>query len=475
MIAQTSQPSGRPEKLGVWSLAWPTVATNLLQSLVGFVDVIIVADLGPAAVAAATAGLRLFLVLQTFLTAINVGTIALVARAVGAGAPGEASHVLRQSLQLGGLVAIVLGGLGVVFASTLATWSGLQGAAHDLAHRYIQLLSAFIPCFAVMYMISSATRAAGDALTPLAIGGISNVANVILLCLFVRGELGAPKLGITGAALSGGLSFAVGAMGSWLAWRTNRLAIRWATPESPPRESRLCELTRIGYPVAVEQSVVQLGLVAFTTIIARVYGTAAIAAYGIGLQVLSLSIVMGSGFSIAAGTLVGQHLGARAPALAARSGWRAMWLAVGAMLPLSIAVATFARPIARAMIADPEVVALTVEFIYVLAAALPLLAVDFVLTGSLHGAGDTRYPLVATFVGLAVGRLALGVLIIALKLPVAWAYGTILTEVLIRAGFLLVRFRSNRWHLVATGQSEAPMFEGSKTVRSAPHAQNADA
>jgi Na+-driven multidrug efflux pump len=83
-------------------------------------------------------------------------------------------------------------------------------------------------------------------------------------------------------------------------------------------------------PAAVEQLVVQGGFIAFTSLIAR-YGTKPLAAYGIGMQILSASFVVGFGFSIAASTLVGQHLGAGSPERAAHSGWRATRLAMGAM------------------------------------------------------------------------------------------------------------------------------------------------
>ena len=70
------QPSDPPSRRpGVWQLAWPAVLTNLLQSTVGFVDIKAVGTLGSNAVAAATAGHRLFFALQAVLMAVydNLG------------------------------------------------------------------------------------------------------------------------------------------------------------------------------------------------------------------------------------------------------------------------------------------------------------------------------------------------------------------------------------------------------------------
>lgn len=72
--------------------------------------------------------------------------------------------------------------------------------------------------------------------------------------------------------------------------------------------------------------------------------------------------MIGFGFSIAASTLFGQQLGAGSPERAAQSGWRATALAVAAMSVWSVMILLLARPIARLMIADEEVVDLTVSF-----------------------------------------------------------------------------------------------------------------
>ena len=109
------------------------------------------------------------------------------------------------------------------------------------------------------------------------------------------------------------------------------------------------------------------------------YGNAANAAYQIGVQILSFSFLVGFGFSIAASTLVGQHLGAGDPAGAERSGWRAMWLAVGVMVVFGTAIIVFARPIAQLLIDDAEVVRLAVVFIRLLGSVQALMAIEFTL------------------------------------------------------------------------------------------------
>lgn len=431
-------------KPSVWQLAWPSVITNLLQSTVGLTDVKVVGTLGASAVAAATTGHRLFFALQAVLMGVSVGTTALVARAWGAGDRPEAAQLLRSSLTLAASIALGMTLLGVLLASPFASLFGLPDDARELAAIYMRWISVFTPVFAIGMIFFAALRGAGDMRTPLWTGAATNLLNVLFLFLLVYGGWGFPKIGIRGAALAGGLAFSSVSLLLLMLWRSGHLGIPMAARDARHRE-RVRALLKVGVPAAAEQLVVQGGFIAFTFIVARYFGTAALAAYGIGVQILSLSFVVGFGFSIAASTLVGQHLGARDPAAAAHSGWRAMRLAILSMSGLALLIIGFADQIARAMLDEPEVARLTATFIRLLGAAQPLMAIDYALSGALRGAGDTRFPLLSTFSGLICGRVLLAALFTLAQRPVEWIYAALLADYAIKALMLIVRFRSDRW------------------------------
>jgi putative MATE family efflux protein len=420
------------------------VLTNLLNSTVGLTDVKVVGTLGPTAVAAATTGQRLFFALQAVLMGISVGTTALVARAWGAGDRQEASKLLRSSLGVALTIALVMSVLGVASASRFAGVFGLPDDARELAAIYMRWISVFACVFALGMMFFAALRGAGDVRTPLWTGTVTNVLNILFLYLLVYGGWGFPKIGIRGAALAGGLAFTSIALLLLALYSTGRLVIAPAARDPQHRE-RVRALLRVGLPAAAEQLVVQAGFIAFTFIVARYFGTLALAAYGIGVQILSLSFVIGFGFSIAASTLVGQHLGAGDPEAAAQSGWSAMRLAMVSMSMLAVVIMSFAEPIARLMLDDPEVVRLTTVFIRCLGAAQPLMAIDFALSGALRGAGDTRFPLLSTFCGLICGRVLLAAIFTLAHRPVEWIYAALLADYAIKAALVIFRFRSGRW------------------------------
>jgi len=320
--ASPAAPSARQQMPGILKLAWPAVVSNLLMSVVGIVDIKIVGSLGAEAVAAVTTGHRIFFVTLGILMALTAGTTAMVARAWGAEDPDEAGRVTRASLVLGLVLAVVLAIPCMLFADQLVGVFKLDAATLADAASFIRTICFFNLAFAVAMVIGSAMRAAGDTITPLWIGAFTNVVNVFLVYGMVFGRFGFPEMGVRGAALASGLAYTAGAVISLVMWLKGWLRIGVGTGVALTKR-RVLQLFRIGLPAGVEQLIFQVGFVAFMYVVSF-YGTAPYAAYGIGVQLLSLSFVVGFGFAIAASTHVGQRLGAGDPEGAARSGWRAM-------------------------------------------------------------------------------------------------------------------------------------------------------
>jgi len=429
--------------LKIWDLAWPAIVSNLLFAVIGIISIKIIGSLGSEAIAAVTTGHRIFFGVQAVLMALSAGTTAMVARAWGAENYEEAARVTSASLWLGNLVGVVLTIPCLFFADAIAGMFGLNESTTSSAADFIRMLSIFNIAFAINMVLGAALRAAGDTKTPLWIGAITNIINVVLVYLLVFGLYGFPEMGVTGAALANGLSFTSSAVILLVLWYGKRIRLAVGGKGSLTR-ARLKQLYQIGYPAGLEQLVFQSGFIGFLLIIAH-FGTAPYAAYGIGVQILSLSMVVGFGFSVAGATLVGQYLGAQQPEMAERQGWKATWFAIGSMMAMSIVIMVFAGDIAAYLINDAQVVYYAVIFIYILGIAQPLMGVEFTLSGCLRGAGDTRYPLLTTMVGLIGVRVGLAALFTYLDFSVEWIFGALLGDYLIKALMLTDRFRSGRW------------------------------
>jgi putative MATE family efflux protein len=416
----------------IWQLAVPSIMSNLMFSMVAMVQTKFVGGMGAPSVAAVGAGQRVFFALQALLMAIGVGTTALVARSWGAGQQEEASRITSSSLMLGGLVGLILMIFGMLFSHQIAGVFGLDEHAAQLASSNVFWLAAFIIGFAIDIILSSALRAAGNAWTPLLFGLAVNLVNLPLLYAFIFGKWGAPRMGAAGAPIASGLSFALCGAVLVSLWMRQKLTIKFY-PGDIFQKARYQRLLHIGYPVALEQ-------------LGHYYGTEAFAAYNVGVNMLNAAMVVGSGFSIAGATLVGQHLGAGDVEGAARSGWRACSMAVAAMSVIGFLIAINAPALARFFLGTDEIAVLrTTEFTYIMGAMLPLLGVDMAIGGSLRGAGDTRFPLMTSFLGLIGMRCALAATFAFFHLPVIWVYSSIIGDYILKGTLLIWRFKSGHW------------------------------
>ena len=440
----------------VWQLAWPNIISNLLFTSVGFMHIKIVAGISTSAVAAVTTGHRVFFLTQAILMGVSVASTAMIARAWGADDKYQAEVASWTALLAAIALAAALS-LPALFAPEfVAGLFGLDEETTLSAASFIFWLGVFSISSAISMSLQAALRATGDVITPLWFLLFSSVSNVLLGYCLAYGIGPLPNMGVAGLALGGsfaGLMVTSVFVAMW--WRgkfalkpVRNLAIDWGVAR---------QLAIIGSPAVIEQAVVQLSFLLFFGIVAH-YGTVPFAAYGIGISLISFPIVVGFGFGIAAATLVGQKLGAGDPDGAVAVGWRSLRMAVGAMSGLSLILAWNAESLASFMINDPDVVEHTVIFIYMIAAAQPMMACEVALAGSLRGAGDTRFPLLATFCGLLLGRLLPAWLFVSLGMSVYWIFGAMLLDYSLKATMLISRYRSRKWLTAFVNSSSSAKF-----------------
>ncbi len=429
--------------MGVWTLAWPSIITNLFYATSSIAAIKVVGGLGPDAIAAAVTGQRVTFILQAVLTGVLAGSTALIARNWGANNKEEAGIFFSRTIQLVIFLALISAILIWKFAEPLVIFFGLKGDALVLSTQYLKSIAPFYLAYGCGLGLITALRAIGDVKTPLVIGVIMNLFAVFFMLVLVNGWLGFPEYGVVGAALGNGVSFVIGAALLIVFWLSNQLKVKYSSIFHFDIQ-RVKAIFEVGLPAALEQVIFQIGITAFLILVAF-YGTEAYAAYGIGVQILSFSIVIGFGFSIAGATLVGQHLGAKDEEQAKRAGWGAMRLSILSMTFFGILIVIFAEPLARYMIDNDEVVRLTVIFIWLLGSMQPLMAIEFSLGGALRGAGDTKTPLVITLTCLLFIRVFLAVIFFLLDARVEVIFSTLVADYVVKGFLYVARFRSDRW------------------------------
>lgn len=429
----------------IWALAWPAIMTFGLESLVGLIDALMVGRLGADAVAGVGVGTQILHAVAVMNMALATGTVALVARHIGAGERHVAEGVVAQSLFLAVGLAMLITVPVLAWAPQVVAIFQVEPGVQAAGTEFTRGIMLAVPSMAVVAVISGGLRGAGDMRTPLAIGALVNVLNVIAAYVLIFGKLGFPALGVRGAALASALAFTAGAGVGLLVLCRPGGALRLDRRHLAPDLGLARRVVAVGGPTGLEQLLMQSGFLLYLGIAAR-YGTSAVAAYFIGVRILALSFLPGFGFSAAASTLVGQQLGAGHPEAAARSGWEANRLAILLMSGAGILIFVFARPIVTLFIDDAAVIDDAVSFMHVLALAQPLMAADSTLGGALRGAGDTRFPLITVIAGFYGARLGFAWLAASVfALPLAWVWAALLGDYILRAALKAWRFQSGRW------------------------------
>jgi putative MATE family efflux protein len=429
----------------IWSLAWPAIATFGLESLVGLVDMIMVGRLGPASLAGVGVGTQIYNAVNVVMIAVGTGTVALVARHVGAGQRGAAENALLQSLYVGLLLSIGVALPVLIWLRPLVELFGVEPAVVGEAVAFLRYLIPAVPIAALFTIVGSGLRGAGDMRTPLVLGALINVLNVCGGYVLIFGKFGAPRLGVSGAALASAFSLTVGVVLALLLLMRGNGVLRLSRGRLAPDLFTARRVLAVGAPTAIEQLLMQVGFMLYLAI-AALYGTTAVAAYFIGVRILALSFLPGFGFSAAASTIVGQNLGAGQAAEAERSGWEANRLSILFLSLGGLIIFLGAEPIARAFVQDAGVVADAVSFIRILAMAQPLMAADFALGGALRGAGDTRFPLLTVLIGFYGARLGFAWLAASLLgLDLVWVWAAIIGDYVARAVLKFHRFHSGAW------------------------------
>jgi len=431
--------------LGIWALAWPTMLVMGAGTIVRFADFAMVGDLGPDATAAVGVGGGFYWLIESMTSVGSIGVTAIVARAIGAGDTALAAACHKQ----GQIQGIVLASVGCAIVFPLTDFAiGLYGVEPDvvaIGSDYLWWrLWGTIP-LSIAMVFGAALRAAGDAQTPLWAGLVASIVNVFMNWVLIYGKLGAPALGVTGAAIASNIAMAVMMIHLLALFATRRLVVSPDGGSWRPDLDLQARILRIGVPGGIEGGLFQTGLMLFQRIMS-VFGTNVIAAYNIGATLLSFSFIPGIGFSLAASTLVGQYLGARDPERSAREGWRAMSSAVVTMTVIGIGLVVFARPIAEAFTNDPEVIDLTVVVLSIFGFAHPFMAVEFAIGGALRGAGDTIFPLICVFSGLVVVRLGLAFLLVeGFDAPIEWVWSVLVADYIVKAVLFVAKFRGGAW------------------------------
>jgi putative MATE family efflux protein len=382
-------------------LALPAVAMMACHFTFNLIDMVWVGRLlGPPALAAvSTAGFFVWIVLS-LAEMLDVGLVAVAARRHGQGRPDDAARAAAGALAAALAAGVVTALLGLVLATTLFRVMQVPGEVAALGHQYLGTWLLGAPLVFGFFALEAAFRASGDTRTPSLMLASSVVLNVVLDPLLIAGVGPLPQLGVRGAAAASvmvrGLAFLLGLI---VALRRGLIAVERPDWRIVPT------VLRVGAPLSLSGVLLSL-IYVWLTRYTSAFGTAALAALGIGHKMEGLGFIAITGFALSAGALVGQNLGAGREDRARQ----AVMLTVGYCLVVTVTTATAFLLIPRALVGVFTNEAAVIEagslYLRIISIAQIGQTFELIFEGALAGAGYTVLPMVVS-TGLTALRIPL--------------------------------------------------------------------
>jgi putative MATE family efflux protein len=440
----------------VWKLAWPTMLQNVIGGLQGIVDHVMVGHyVGYTGNAAIGVSWQIFLVVVVFISSVFTGMSVLVARFAGAGDDEKVNRTVYQAFLTALILSVgVLAPVGYLLAPSLLSVVNASPEVAAEALPYLRIMFVFSWGLLIFFMLGGALRSAGDAQTPLRLGIVATVANLVLNVILIRGLGPIPAFGTTGAAMGTVIAmcgvglYALFALkrGNWVVGFPKGASLR-------PDWTVIRSLFRFGLPTGIQGIAMNVGGVLMLAYIGSLAQSAAAqAAYTVAYtQLFSLITWTSVGLMGAAAAMAGQNLGAGKPDRAAEAVHAAGRIAVSGAAIVGVLFLVIPRQLLSIFgMAEPEVVEIGVQLMRILSVSGIFIAVALTYTGGLQGTGDTRSPLYISVISQVV--LPLGMCFIIQQtgtLDAIDIWLAILLGHITRCALSVIRFRQGRWRNIA--------------------------
>jgi putative MATE family efflux protein len=454
------------KKLTLFALAWPIFVEQGLHVLVGTVDTLMVSHVSDDAVAALGQGSQVVFLAIVLFSFLGIGAGVVITHHLGAGDRSGADRIATAAVAVNTWLGLVVSLLVFAFAEPMLRLMQLPGRLMPLALQFLPLMGGTLFLEAQNIAMGAVLRAHGHTRDPMWVTAAQNVLNALGNCLLLFGLLGAPRLGVTGVAVSGVVSRLVAWGALWVLVR-RRTGVRTRLRDYvvfPVREVR--RILHIGLPAAGENLCWSLAFVVVTTFVARMGPTAlAVQSYvmQVSMWVILFGISVGFATEIRVGHLVGAGLFDEAYHGLLRSLRTGFALVCCGIIPL----AALAPHILGRFSHDAAVVAGGAILLRMGLVLEPGRVCNIVVISALRATGDARFPLymgLASMWGVWVPLAWLLGLKLGLGLPGVWIAMT--ADEWFRAAMMCSRWKRRRWVKYAK-QSRAHTEAGNADLASA--------
>ncbi len=385
----------------VFSLAWPTMLQELMDTAVQYIDTAMVGSLGTKATAAVGSTSTINWLIGSSIAALGIGFLSKIAKAYGAEEKDYAARISAQAVFVVLLAGSLLTAAALILSRFVPVWMRVNEEIRPLAAAYFFIL--YLPTLprTAEIIFGIVLRAAGDTKTPMRVGISVNLINVLLNYFLIYPArtitvfgfsvpLFGAGLGVRGAAVASAVSIAVGGI-----LMTSAL---WHHPEISPRgkslrpdSAILLPCLQISVPSMLQRFCTSLGYVVFASMINSL-GQLSTAAHTIANTVESAFYIPGYGMQTAAATLTGNSIGAKDSRRMNEMASVIILLEVSMMIITGTLLFLFAPAMSGLFSSDPAVIRLSSTVLRIVALSEPFYGISIVTEGMLQGAGQTKMP-----------------------------------------------------------------------------------
>lgn len=427
----------------ILSLAIPVVINSFLQTMYNLTDTYWLGQIGTEQLAAINLITPMQSIIVNFGSGITVAGAVLIAQYIGAGQKENAKSMANQIFACAMCFAAVCAMICFLATPGIVGWLGAEGDTFRYAKTYLRVVIWDMPFLFMVNIFSAVHQAQGDTVRPmlLNLGGISlNMVLDPLLMVVLH-------MGVAGAALATLFAKAVPALVAFLLLCNKSKDVSLDIRHMKFQRDKIKMILKIGLPTAIGGSTMQFGFLLMSRNV-YVYGTQAMAAYGIGNKVNGLITLPSNGIGSAVATIVGQNMGAGQQDRAEKGyrismGISVAFLFIGGMILSRDMIAT---TIVSIFSEDPQVIAMAADFLSILAFWCFTNGVYNATSGLFQGTGHTEVTMAVDATRLWVFRfLTLWVCESILHMGVRSIWYCVVISNGISSVILFILYRSGIW------------------------------
>ena len=373
----------------ILTMAAPIAAGMLVQMAYTLIDLYFVSQLGDAAIAGVRSAGNAAMVVFALAQVLGVGTVAVIAHAVGRKDQADANVVFNQALGLSALCGVF-----TLLAGSLLIHSYMRSLAADAAtvEAGVSYFLWFLPGLALqfaMLAMGSALRGTGIVQPTMIVQMLTVVINAILAPVLIAGWGTGYPLGVAGAGLASSIAIAAGVVMLWVYFHKLEHYVAVDTALMRPIRKHWARILKIGLPAGGEFALLFIYMWVIYHVI-RGFGTEALAGFGIGSLWLQAILLPAMAIAFAAGPIAGQNFGAKNYARVRESFRKAVVLGTIVMLLITALAQWQPEMLIGVFTKEAPVLAVGALFLQMISWNFVAQGLIFTCSGVFQGLGNTQ-------------------------------------------------------------------------------------